>query len=68
MYRGRFKDSHIDGECQIITKEYTYLGKVNKGIMEGQGTIKYQSGDSYQGEFARNQRHGYGVYKFKDGG
>lgn len=43
------------------------MGEVRNGVIEGRGSIKYHSGDLYEGEFALNQKHGNGKYTCCDG-
>ena len=55
-----------------ISKNYLYVGELkSQGYMQismhGYGEIKYDSGNSYKGQFVYNQRDGKGTYKFKNG-
>lgn len=35
--------------------------------MNGQGILRYQNGDVYEGKFFENKREGEGVYNFSTG-
>ena len=54
IYRGKFINSVLDGQSEILTDDYSFVGEVKKGVIEGKGSIKYTSGDLYQGEFSFN--------------
>ena len=54
VYRGAFIKGVLHGKCEISSQEYSYMGNVVHGIIEGEGVIKYASGDSYKGNFALN--------------
>jgi hypothetical protein len=38
-----------------------------RGRWHGYGCASYACGDSYEGNYSNNQRHGRGVYRYKDG-
>ena len=38
-----------------------YLGEIKNGKRDGRGAIVYKDGSSYDGDWANDQRHGYGV-------
>lgn len=40
---------------------------VTQGVINGFGRASYHNGDSYEGAFELNKRHGKGVYFWKDG-
>lgn len=48
------------------TNGITYYGFFKNGVPNGQGIMVWPSGESYEGEWALNNRHGYGELK-KDG-
>ena len=51
-------------------KEYengTYEGSLIGNKREGQGIMKYKSGDIYEGEYKKDKKHGKGIYISADG-
>ena len=45
-----------------------YVGEKNCfGQRNGKGQYYYDNGDTYDGFWRRNKKHGYGKYKFKNG-
>ena len=46
-----------------------YVGEVNlTGEMHGQGTYRFENGDTYSGAWKNGLQHGKGVMRFADGG
>jgi hypothetical protein len=43
------------------------VGEVRKGMIDGKGSIKYSSGDLYEGQFQLCEKHGFGKYTYADG-
>ena len=56
VYRGRFSKGVADGDMEILTDQYSFVGNVSQGVVEGRGSIKYESGELYEGEFRNNLR------------
>jgi len=48
-------------------KDFRFEGYMKDGMMHGQGTYYYKSGDKYQGQWEKNRMHGQGAYIFADG-
>jgi len=48
-------------------KDFRFEGYMKDGMMHGQGTYFYKSGDKYQGQWEKNKMHGQGAYVFVDG-
>lgn len=48
-------------------KDFRFEGYMKDGMMHGQGTYFYKSGDKYQGQWEKNKMHGQGAYIFADG-
>ena len=45
-----------------------YIGEKNCcGQRHGKGQYYYDNGDSYDGTWKRNMKHGYGTYTYADG-
>lgn len=44
-----------------------FEGDYQKDGFWKQGTVRYAPGDTYTGPLVRNQRHGMGVFQWKDG-
>lgn len=40
-----------------------YEGQFERGKFNGHGKLYYSNGDSYDGEFLNNMKHGYGILK-----
>ena len=36
--------------------------------MDGEGIWKSYKGDSYEGQYYKNMKHGYGIYRWSNGG
>lgn len=51
-----------------VTSFGVYDGYIKDGTFEGQGTIKYNDGASYSGNWSNGVFDGYGVYIYTDGG
>lgn len=50
------------------TEQAVYKGTFNiHGERDGQGTMTWDNGDVYEGEFFNGNRHGHGTLKFADG-
>jgi len=48
-------------------KDFRFEGQMKDGLMHGQGTYFYNSGDKYQGQWEKDKMHGHGAYIFADG-
>ena len=42
-----------------------YIGQLKEGIREGKGTIYWDNGDKYEGEWKNDKTHGQGIYCHK---
>ncbi len=45
----------------------TYTGYLDRGVPNGQGSIQYDNGNSYEGGFLNGLQHGRGVFCWADG-
>ncbi len=57
IYEGR-----IPFDNDLVEIEFVYEGDVVKGFWEGQGKMVFKDGNIYEGEFAKDKRHGNGVF------
>jgi Caspase domain/MORN repeat len=55
------------GYCTTKVGQGLYQGQCQDGLPEGQGVMKYQSGEYYQGSFRNGLRDGPGVQYLTDG-
>ena len=68
IYRGDFLNSLRHGYGTDCTNNSKYEGEFRKDKKCGKGKIKFESGDTYEGDFNDNKFNGYGHYKwFKNG-
>lgn len=44
-----------------------YPGKMTNGKLEGRGTLVYENGERYEGEFCQGMKHGKGKYYYIKG-
>ena len=44
-----------------------YIGYVRNGKKHGQGQLKYENGDFFEGKWENDQRTGYGICTYADG-
>lgn len=51
-----------DGPDKLKIK--SYKGEYKSGSKDGYGSIQYENGDTYQGEWTQNMRHGEGTYHY----
>lgn len=45
----------------------TYTGYLDRGVPNGQGSMKYDNGNSYEGSYRNGSHHGKGVFRWNDG-
>ena len=38
-----------------------YEGEFEKGKFNGKGKLNYSNGDTYEGDFLNNKKHGFGI-------
>uniref|UniRef100_A0A4W4FF22 VPS9 domain-containing protein n=1 Tax=Electrophorus electricus TaxID=8005 RepID=A0A4W4FF22_ELEEL len=68
-YTGTFKNGFEDGFGDYIVPNKTlnkcdhYQGQWKDGKMHGFGTLRYASGEVYEGSFQENMRHGHGMMR-----
>ena len=56
------------GQFRVIKgKNYVYEGEVDGWKRHGQGTIRYENGDRYSGEWRNDLMHGQGDYHYANG-
>lgn len=55
----------MDSEGEKILGSYS--GDLNNGVPQGQGTLLYDDGDTYEGEFLGGKFHGKGISTRNDG-
>ena len=51
----------------LTLNEGTYVGEIFKGLPDGYGIKRYNTGDVYDGQWKENQRSGRGTYTWKNG-
>ena len=68
VYRGQWADGACEGHGRLQNGEAYYEGGWHLGEMCGHATRKYESGEVYNGEFARGLRHGAGAPGARCGG
>ena len=54
------------GSCATIDNGQ-YQGEMLGGKPNGKGRTTFPNGDTYEGEYEKGRRQGYGVYSFSDG-
>ena len=68
----RQRDQSSSGGMEDSRDDYVefgkYIGERNcLGQKNGRGQYYYDNGDTYDGAWKRNKKHGYGIYTFLDG-
>lgn len=53
---------HGYGEITRPGGRQEYEGEWENGLYQGKGILAFENGDTWEGMFRRNERHGYGVY------
>jgi len=72
-YNGEIVDGRPHGEGQMIFKPDDPMGRVSyqggwkEGQQDGEGIMRFQSGDSYAGQFLANLPHGKGEFVYHCG-
>jgi hypothetical protein len=59
---------HGKGKLQWIATGDSYNGSFRHGMRDGFGHIDYANGDTFEGWFQKDQRHGRGLYHHKKDG
>ena len=54
------------GSC-ITHDNGQYKGEMMSGRPHGKGNTIYKNGDTYEGNYVKGKRQGYGVYSISDG-
>lgn len=70
IYYANGLSAEIDLEAERVTYSdgTVFLGKLDSDYRRsGKGSITWQNGDSYEGDFLADKLSGYGVYTFKSG-
>ncbi|CAL6064736.1 MORN_motif [Hexamita inflata] len=57
----------IDSRQTLITKDYTYIGDMVKGLKSGRGSIIYRDNSVYSGNFIEDQFSGRGTFIYENG-
>lgn len=60
---GTFKNDYLEGDCTIISSQYTYTGAVSKSKPMGSGVMKFTDGRIYTGEFQNGTIDGKGIFE-----
>ncbi|WP_275372828.1 hypothetical protein [Clostridium tertium] len=63
----KFYNGAANGSGTVITKDYKYEGSISDGQLTGKGTVKFNTGESYSGEFKDGLYNGLGVYSDTSG-
>lgn len=66
-YEGDFNNGFRHGKGKVYFESGIYEGDIVKNILEGKGTIKYDNGNSYTGDWKDGNFNGKGTYKWKVG-
>jgi 1-phosphatidylinositol-4-phosphate 5-kinase len=67
VYYGDYVAGKFNGRGKYIWKNKTqYVGDFRNGFMEGEGIWKSKK-DSYKGQYYKNMKHGYGIYRWGNG-
>jgi len=64
VYKGKCKKGFANGKG-IATGKDTYEGHFKKGLPNGFGTYKWESGEVYIGKWKKGKRNGMGKYTFQ---
>ena len=48
VYSGNFSEAYADGSGQVISATWSYTGDFTMGFRNGQGTLTYDDGETYQ--------------------
>ncbi|MBE6917856.1 MAG: hypothetical protein E7470_08175 [Ruminococcaceae bacterium] len=68
-YTGYLIDGQLHGQGSYKSETRDVTGTFDHGkLLQGEGTMRYDGGDVYNGQWKNDQRHGYGVYTFAEGG
>ena len=51
----------VQGEGELKTADYTYIGTLRRGVPHGKGFFTYTSGMQYEGDVVAGQREGKGI-------
>ncbi|MGM0587852.1 MAG: hypothetical protein ACQETE_05535 [Bacteroidota bacterium] len=62
-YQGTCKDGLAHGEGIVKAGSVTYEGDFAEGYPHGEGTMTWNNGTTYKGEFSYGKYYGFGVYK-----
>ncbi|WP_067193166.1 hypothetical protein [Streptococcus sp. DD10] len=57
----------LPGSLTLAGGKLQYEGTVQRGKMNGQGTLTYENGDTYTGSFKNGTFNGYGTFTSKQG-
>ena len=55
------------GYAMLETESNVYYGMLSEGQKEGNGVLRWQTGDRYTGEFKNGRMHGWGTYEWAGG-
>lgn len=72
-YTGPTKNRKADGRGKLVFPKKnsfnyeSYEGEFQDGYFFGKGTLIWQSGSKYNGEFIEGRREGFGIYVFNNG-
>jgi hypothetical protein len=66
--KGRLVRGVVQGEGELKTDAFTYIGTLRQGVPDGSGYFKYANGEQYEGEVAAGKRNGKGIMLWLDQG
>ncbi len=66
-FDGTIKNGEFAYGILEVVNVMKYEGEFEDGIMNGNGTMTYKTGDKYSGSWLKGKQHGKGTYTFKDG-
>ena len=66
-YQGHWVDGKRNGKGTFSFGKTIYEGDFVNDIIEGKGTVTFETGEQYIGDFKNCRQHGQGVFIYRDG-
>jgi hypothetical protein len=67
FYEGEFKKGYYNGFGKLHTIEFTYEGFFSDGLMNGEGILRFTTGDTIYGIFKNGYVYGMGRIEYQNG-